>query len=130
MNLEEYQKFVGEKLSGPSKNFDEYIKRLTELNEFVNIAMLDTAKDGLCSEVGEIAEVIKKMKFQGKDFNEDLRFHLLREFGDKMFYAMAGLTALGYSAQEVMDENVRKLNARYKDGFTVQESEVRKEGDI
>ena len=38
--------------------------------------------------------------------------------------------ALGITPDEVMDENIRKLESRYPNGFEVIRSEVRKEGDI
>ena len=54
---------------------------------------------------GMIQNVIKKIIFQGKPYNEDERYHLKRELGDVLWYWVQGCTALGYTPQEVMEEN-------------------------
>ena len=82
------------------------------------------------AESGEFSEVIKKIIFQGKPYNEDERYHLKRELGDVLWYWIQGCTALGYTPQEVMEENIRKLESRYPNGFEVARSEVRANGDI
>ena len=82
------------------------------------------------AESGEFSEVIKKIIFQGKPYNEDERYHLKRELGDVLWYWIQGCTALGYTPQEVMEENIKKLEARYPNGFEVVRSEVRADGDI
>ena len=74
--------------------------------------------------------IIKKIIFQGKEFNEAERFHLKRELGDVLWYWVQGCTALGYTPQEVMEENINKLESRYPNGFEVSKSEIRQEGDI
>ena len=82
------------------------------------------------AESGEFSEVIKKIIFQGKEYNEDERFHLKRELGDVLWYWVQGCTALGYTPQEVMEENINKLESRYPNGFEVAKSEHRQQGDI
>jgi NTP pyrophosphatase (non-canonical NTP hydrolase) len=82
------------------------------------------------AESGEFSEVIKKIIFQGKPYNEDERYHLKRELGDVLWYWVQGCTALGYTPQEVMEENIKKLEARYPNGFEVAKSENRQAGDI
>ena len=74
--------------------------------------------------------IIKKIIFQGKSFTEEERFHLMRELGDVLWYWVQGCTALGYTPQQVMEENIKKLESRYPNGFEVVRSEVRTEGDI
>lgn len=133
--LLDYEVFVAGKLSQPSKDFDAMIEALHALKAQgdqcgVRIPELITAADGIASEAGEIGEIVKKMKWQGKPLNEENRFHLKREAGDLMFYAMVMCLALGYTAEEIIDENYEKLNARYKGQFTVEESENRVEGDL
>ena len=54
----------------------------------------------------------------------------MRELGDVLWYWVQGCKALGYTPQQVMEENIRKLESRYPNGFEVSKSEVRKEGDI
>ena len=77
-----------------------------------------------------LMKVIKKIIFQGKPFNGDQRYHLKRELGDVLWYWVQGCTALGYTPQEVMQENISKLESRYPNGFEAVRSEVRKDGDI
>ena len=53
-----------------------------------------------------------------------------RELGDVLWYWVQGCIALGFTPDEVMDENINKLEKRYPNGFEVIRSEVRQEGDI
>jgi NTP pyrophosphatase (non-canonical NTP hydrolase) len=93
--------------------------------------LLLTAAIGLSSEGGEFSEIVKKMAFQGKPYNEDTRFHMKRELGDIIWYWINACRALGYDPNEVIAENVTKLEARYPGGtFDPFYSENRKEGDL
>ena len=108
------------------------ISRLHGLHEKLKIEFpqLLTASIGMQAESGEFSEVIKKIIFQGKEYNEDERFHLMRELGDVLWYWVQGCTALGYTPQEVMEENINKLESRYPNGFETARSEFRRVGDI
>jgi NTP pyrophosphatase (non-canonical NTP hydrolase) len=84
-----------------------------------------------CAEGGEFMEVIKKIMFQGKPYNEDNVFHMKRELGDVAWYFANACIALELDPYEVFEENVRKLESRYPGGkFNIQRSEVRKDGDL
>ena len=90
-----------------------------------------TAGIGLASETGEFNEIIKKMFFQGKPLNSENVFHMKRELGDIMWYWVNACTALGLDPNDVIDENVKKLQARYPGGtFDAHYSENRKAGDL
>ena len=130
--LNNYTTFVDTLTSDTSKSFDLYIKRLEDLqSKGCNISLLDTAISGLLAEAGESMEILKKMKFQGKEWNEDIRMHLKKEAGDAMFYWIDFCIALGFTPEDVIEENVNKLKARYPGGtFDVHYSENRKAGDI
>lgn len=133
MELKKYQEFVIEKTSSTSKDLDLYIHRLDALHKQrmnINIPLMITASEGLAAEAGEFIEIVKKIQWQGKELNEDNRHHMKRELGDALFYLTMGCAALGYSLEEVLDENVEKLDARYLGQFTVNESENRKKGDL
>ena len=41
-----------------------------------------TSAIGMMAESGEYTEIMKKIIFQGKELNEDERFHMKRELGD------------------------------------------------
>lgn len=133
VDLNRYSKFVETVTSEASNNTEKFIERLRELeqNENLNIALLNTASTGLASEGGEFSEIVKKMMFQGKAFNEENRFHMKRELGDIFWYWANACRALNYDPNEVIAENVAKLESRYPGGsFDVYYSENRKEGDL
>ena len=128
----DYAKFVVSTTSNESLHTIALIGRLHGLQSEhrLEFSQLLTASIGMQAESGEFSEVIKKIIFQGKEFNEDERFHLMRELGDVLWYWVQGCTALGYTPQEVMEENINKLESRYPNGFEVAMSENRQEGDI
>ena len=97
----------------------------------MQVARLLTAVVGMMAESGEFAEVVKKKVFQADtQFTNEEIFHMKRELGDVLWYWVQGCTALGFTPDEVMDENINKLEKRYPNGFEVIRSEVRAEGDI
>lgn len=130
--LNKYTTFVDGVTSAPSKDFDTFISRLTELhNQGADVQRLVTASAGLSAEAGEFTEIVKKILFQGKPYDLDNVFHMKRELGDVCWYLAQAFIALGLDPYEVFEENVRKLEARYPGGkFDISRSEVRKEGDI
>jgi len=133
--LTEYEMFVASKLSKPSSNFDELINSLNELNEAakeigVHLPELITASHGLTAESGEFAEIVKKMMYQGKPLNRENKYHLQRELGDIFFYVMVACIALGLTGDEIIEMNKEKLMARYKEGFSIEESENRAVNDL
>ena len=96
-----------------------------------NIALLMTGAIGIASEGGEFAEIIKKCVFQGKPMDDETIFHCKRELGDIMWYWINSCRALGLDPNDVVQENVNKLKARYPGGeFDVHYSENRKDGDL
>jgi phosphoribosyl-ATP pyrophosphohydrolase len=132
IDLKSYTKFVDTLTSSPSKEFEAYINSLTKLKEAgCDIERLDTAVSGAMAEAGEAMEIVKKLKFQGKEWNEDVRYHLYREAGDLIFYWVNFCLALNLDPNEVIAENVRKLESRYPGGeFDAHYSENRKENDL
>jgi hypothetical protein len=133
IDLNKYQDFVEAVTSNASNDVGVMIQRLQELDNEpnLNISLLMTAAIGLASEGGEFDEIIKKTVFQGKPFNEENRFHMKRELGDIIWYWINAVRALGYDPNEVIAENVKKLEARYPGGsFDAYYSENRKEGDL
>ena len=94
------------------------------------MSVLLTAGVGINAEGGEFLEIIKKVIFQGKPWNEDNREHLIIELGDLMWYVAQACMALGVSIDEVVGTNVKKLEKRYPGGqFDVYYSENRAEDD-
>jgi NTP pyrophosphatase (non-canonical NTP hydrolase) len=131
VDLNKYKDFVKEITSEESNNIDALINRLTELEKTVNISLLMTGATGLASEGGEFAEIVKKCVFQGKPLDADTIFHAKRELGDIIWYWTNSCRALGIDPNDVIKENVHKLESRYPGGsFDVHYSENRKEGDL
>mgnify|MGYP001167599793 FL=1 len=130
--INDYAKFVDTTTSRESKDYLSFIGRTSdiEVQDNMNLPRLLTSAIGMMAESGEFTEVLKKIVFQGKEFNEDSRFHMKRELGDILWYWIQGCIALGYTPDEVMDENIKKLEARYPNGFEVARSENRQEGDL
>jgi NTP pyrophosphatase (non-canonical NTP hydrolase) len=131
VDLNKYRDFVAEVTSNASNDLEAMITRLRELNEVVNIALLMTGSTGIAAEGGEFAEIVKKCVFQGKPLNDETVFHMKRELGDIAWYWVNACRAIGVDPNEVIAENVRKLEARYPGGeFNVHYSENRKDGDL
>jgi NTP pyrophosphatase (non-canonical NTP hydrolase) len=134
IDFNKYTEFVKAVSSEPTNNVDAMINRITELaNNYpnLNISLMMNSAIGLGSEGGEVEEVIKKVIWQGKELNEETVFHLKRELGDVIWYWTNMCRALGFKPEDIIAENVNKLESRYPGGkFDVHCSENRKEGDL
>lgn len=131
IDLNKYKEFVKTVTSTESNNKVALIRQLETLDDKVNISLLMTGSIGLASEGGEFSEIVKKCVFQGKPLNDDTIFHMKRELGDIMWYWISACRALDLDPNEVIAENVKKLEARYPGGsFDVHYSENRKDGDL
>ena len=106
------------------------------INEYQKLAMstLNPALDkkdvlingvmGLCGESGEVIDIVKKWLAQGHELDRD---KLIRELGDVAWYLAETAYALDVPLEEVLEGNIRKLKARYPDGFRTENSLNRKE---
>ena len=132
VDLNKYADFVDGVTSNPSKDYKSFLDALEYLDgEGSNIHRLLTAAVGISAEGGEFMEIVKKMVFQGKPWNDDNRKHLTIELGDVMWYVMQACMALEIPLDEVIAGNVEKLKKRYPGGeFDVYKSENRLEGDL
>lgn len=133
IDLNKYKHFVKEVTSDESNYHKKMSDRMLELESTygLNPSLLLTAAIGLSSEGGEFTEIIKKAVFQGKPLDADVQFHLKRELGDIIWYWINACRALDLDPNEVIAENVRKLEARYPGGsFDAYYSENRQEGDL
>jgi len=132
IDFSRYEHFVDAVTSDASKDFVALADRLVELDgKGANIERLLTAGVGINAEGGEFLEIIKKMVFQGKPWNDANREHLIIELGDLLWYVAQATQALGVSFEEVIERNVTKLESRYPGGqFDIYYSENRQEGDL
>ena len=131
IDFDKYTDFVDAVTSNSSKDFVSLADRLGELDrEGANIERLTTAAVGISAEGGEFMEIVKKMVFQGKPWNDDNREHLIIELGDVMWYVAQACMALDVPFDDVIRGNVKKLEKRYPGGsFSIEKSEVRAKGD-
>ena len=127
-----YTDFVTKVTSNPSIELDALKKSFDEIEKKSGIKTprLLTAALGLGSETGEFVEIVKKMFLQGKPTDEENIFHMKRELGDIMWYWVTACMALNLDPTEVILENQKKLEARYGEKFTINQSEVRAKGDL
>ena len=146
VDLHKYQEFVQAVTSKESNDLTTFMNRLDRLDanyesygadgEYmhgpnINVPLLMTGAIGLTAESGELIEIVKKMLFQGKPLNDENLFHMKRELGDIMWYWINTCRALDLDPNDVIAENVRKLEARYPGGkFDVYHSENRKANDL
>lgn len=101
--------------------------RTAQTEELTHIELVMNAALGLCGESGEVADIVKKFRFQGHDLDFD---HIAKELGDIAWYLAVGVYAIGYDLETILQMNVDKLKARYPDGFSTDRSLHRAENDV
>lgn len=101
MSREEYRAEVMRTL-GPAEKYPKD-KRLT-------LAAL-----GLAGESGEVVDLIKKHLFHGKPLDLE---QLIKELGDVRWYLESMAWVIGVTMQDIEEANIRKLRARFPQGFT------------
>lgn len=94
---------------------DEEIQKLLEM---LNWAI------GLAGEAGEFADLIKKKVFHGHDVSQE---EIESELGDITWYTSANCDVHDLTLEDVMKNNLEKLDNRYSDGFDKEESQNRGE---
>lgn len=71
---------------------------------------------GLCGESGEAIDIVKKWMAQGHELDKE---HLAE-----------AATALEIPLDDIFQANIDKLKKRYPEGFDIQKSLVRLQGDL
>ena len=141
IDLNKYKDFVEAVTSKESNDLTTFMNRMDEVDgnyigegehgPDTNVPLLITACLGLAAEAGEFIEIPKKILFQGKPFTEENLFHMKRELGDVMWYWINACRALHLDPNDVIAENVNKLESRYPGGkFDAFYSENRQDGDL
>lgn len=102
-----------------------------EINEYQRLAMttanpaLDHKETlingvmGLCGESGEAIDIVKKWLAQGHELDRE---HLAKELGDVAWYLARTATAIGYDLDTILRMNLEKLQKRYPQGFSTEDS--------
>ena len=127
----DHRNFVNSVTSEATINSEAFIDRLVvfldgDMN-WTEPQRLLTGGIGICSEGGELLDLVKKLLFQGKEPTPELREKIKLELGDVMWYVQQVLIWGGWSLNEVLAENTNKLGGRYPEGFSVDKSENREE---
>ena len=77
---------------------------------------------GMCTEVGELQDAIKKHLIYDRPLD---RVNVVEELGDVLWYLVLAADACGVSLEDVMRVNAAKLARRYGDKFTTTAAVVR-----
>ena len=101
--------------------------RTAQTDKFLASDLLLNSALGLCGESGEVADLVKKHRFQGHNLDFE---HVAKELGDISWYLAVGAYAIGYDLETILQTNVDKLEARYPDGFSADRSLHRAENDV
>lgn len=101
--------------------------RTAQTEELTQIELVMNAALGLCGESGEVADIVKKFRFQGHELDFE---HISKELGDIAWYLAVGAYSIGYDLETILQMNVDKLKARYPDGFSTDRSLHRAENDV
>ena len=101
--------------------------RTAQTDKLSASALLLNSALGLCGESGEVADLVKKHRFQGHDIDVE---HIAKELGDVAWYLAVGAYAIGYDLETILQMNVDKLKARYPDGFSADRSLHRDKNDV
>lgn len=70
---------------------------------------------GVCTEAGELQDMMKKHLIYGKPFDA---VNVVEECGDVLWYLALALTSVGSTMEECMERNIAKLKRRFPSRFT------------
>ena len=127
----DHRDFVNSVTSEATVDSDTFMDILAEFQDgdmlWTEPQRLLTGGIGICSEGGELLDLVKKLLFQGKEPTPELREKIKLELGDVMWYVQQVLIWGGWSLNEILAENTKKLSGRYPEGFSVDKSENRED---
>ena len=126
-----HREFVNSVTSETTVDSDLFMVRLAGFQdgdaEWTEPQRLLTGAIGICSEGGELLDLVKKILFQGKEPTPELREKIKLELGDVMWYVQQVLIWSSWTLEEVLAENTKKLTGRFPEGFSVDKSENRED---
>ena len=79
---------------------------------------------GVNGEIGEVTDLFKKCIYHGHNLCVG---ELVEELGDVMWYLTNIASLYGIPMTYILDENIKKLEERYPEGFSKEKSINRKE---
>lgn len=99
-------------------NYQE-LAMVTKNNKLSLSEQILNAALGLTGEAGEVADMVKKWKFQGHQFDSK---DIAKELGDICWYIALMSDSIGLSFNEILEMNIEKLKKRYPEGFSAERS--------
>ena len=78
----------------------------------------DNAYRGLCNDIGELGDPIKKWIEYGQELNLYDKGGIKEEAGDVLWRLAQLLDAVGLTLEECMEANIQKLKIRYPEGYS------------
>lgn len=108
MNEKNYTEMV---LSIESNNIEEITERLNN----PEIVRLLHGSVGLVTEAGELLDTLKKHIYYGKEVDI---VNIIEELGDISYYYALLCDVLNVSRKQIEEKNIKKLKARYPNGFS------------
>jgi NTP pyrophosphatase (non-canonical NTP hydrolase) len=114
------------------KDFDLYqglaLRTASAESTATPLTLLDAAALGLSGESGEIADHVKKILYHGHPLDDATRDKIAKELGDILWYCALGAKGIGMTLAEIAVMNVAKLEKRYPEGFSTENSLNRPHG--
>lgn len=104
------QNYIDLALRTEIKDYEPISKRYTP-----SIARLMHSAAGLCTESGELLDMLKKHINYGKEFDKT---NAIEELGDLMWYIAIACDELGVSLDDIMKINIDKLKKRYGEKYS------------
>jgi NTP pyrophosphatase (non-canonical NTP hydrolase) len=83
---------------------------------------------GAAGECGELLNLLKKAILHQHGLDEKARRHAIEELGDCLWYLTALATKLGTTLEGAMRINILKLERRYPNGWSYDDSKNHKDG--
>jgi NTP pyrophosphatase (non-canonical NTP hydrolase) len=74
---------------------------------------------GIAGEAGDVASCIKKTFAHKNDVKDGIKENL----GDTLWYSAMICNFFGWDFNDVLEENIKKLKARYPHGFTIEDAQ-------
>lgn len=74
---------------------------------------------GVAGEAGEVCDYLKKVLFHGHEMDKDI---LAKELGDVLWYVATLANTVDISLEDIAIKNIEKLQKRYPQGFSKEDS--------
>ena len=107
-------------------DYQKQVLRTTSYTDSSRKSRLAHWSMGLAGEAGEVIDHLKKHLYHGHSLDKE---HVMEELGDVCWYLATLAAELDIDFDSVLAANLRKLAARYPEGFSEKASIERKDQD-